>query len=62
MPVYEFRCSTRHAVGDERRPAAEADGPAICPGGHTGAVRPTLVFATTGVTGLATQRISRARG
>jgi hypothetical protein len=25
VPVYEFRCSTCHAVFDERRPMAEAD-------------------------------------
>ena len=32
MPVYEFRCSTCHAVFDERRPMAEADAPATLPG------------------------------
>ena len=31
MPVYEFRCSTCHAVFDERRPMADADAPASCP-------------------------------
>ncbi len=27
MPVYEFRCSTCHAVFDGRRPVADADTP-----------------------------------
>ncbi len=48
MPVYEFRCSTCHAVFDERRPMADADAPATCPGGHVGARRLLPVFATTG--------------
>jgi putative FmdB family regulatory protein len=46
MPVYEFRCSTCHAVFDERRPMAEADAPASCPDGHHGARRLLPVFAT----------------
>ena len=33
VPVYEFRCSTCHAVFDERRPMADADAPATCPDG-----------------------------
>ena len=49
MPVYEFRCSTCHAVFDERRPMAEADAPATCPEGHVGARRLLPVFATTGL-------------
>jgi putative FmdB family regulatory protein len=49
VPVYEFRCTTCHAVYDERRPMAEADAPATCPGGHTGATRLLPVFATTGL-------------
>jgi putative FmdB family regulatory protein len=48
VPVYEFRCSTCHAVFDERRPMADADAPAVCPAGHTGARRLLPVFATTG--------------
>ena len=48
MPVYEFRCSTCHAVFDERRPMDDADAPATCPGGHVGARRLLPVFATTG--------------
>jgi putative FmdB family regulatory protein len=48
VPVYEFRCSTCHAVFDERRPMADADAPAICPDGHVGAHRLLPVFATTG--------------
>jgi putative FmdB family regulatory protein len=48
VPVYDFRCSTGHAVFDERRPMAEADAPAVCPDGHTGARRLFPVFATTG--------------
>ncbi len=49
MPVYEFRCSTCHAVFDERRPMAEADAQAHCPAGHVGARRLLPVFATTGL-------------
>ena len=49
MPVYEFRCSTCHAVFDERRPMADADAPASCPDGHVGARRLFPVFATTGL-------------
>lgn len=49
MPVYEFRCSTCHAVFDERRPMADADAPATCPTGHVGARRLLPVFATTGL-------------
>ena len=48
MPVYEFRCSTCHAVFDERRPMAAADAPAMCPDGHVGAARLLPVFATVG--------------
>ena len=48
MPVYEFRCSTCHAVFDERRLMADADAPASCPDGHVGAKRLLPVFATTG--------------
>jgi putative FmdB family regulatory protein len=48
VPVYEFRCSTCHDVFDERRPMADADAPATCPGGHVGATRLLPVFATTG--------------
>ena len=49
MPVYEFRCSTCHAVFDERRTMAEADAPATCPDGHVGAARLFPVFATVGL-------------
>ncbi len=49
MPVYEFRCSTCHAIFDERRPMADADAPACCPDGHVGARRLLPVFATTGL-------------
>ena len=48
MPVYEFRCATCHTVFDERRPMADADSPATCPGGHHGGQRLLPVFATTG--------------
>jgi putative FmdB family regulatory protein len=48
MPVYEFRCTTCHAIFDERRAMAEADQPAWCPNGHVGAQRLLPVFATTG--------------
>ena len=53
MPVYEFRCSTCHAVFDERRPMADADAPATCPDGHVGARRLLPVFATGGAGGRA---------
>ena len=49
MPVYEFRCSTCHAVFDERRTMAEADAPATCPDGHVGAARLFPVFSTVGL-------------
>jgi putative FmdB family regulatory protein len=49
VPVYEFRCSTCHAVFDERRPMTDADAPATCPDGHVGATRLLPVFATTGL-------------
>jgi len=49
VPVYEFRCSTCHALFDERRPMADADAPATCPDGHVGATRLLPVFATTGL-------------
>ena len=49
MPVYEFRCSTFDARFDERRPMADADAPATCPGGHVGARRLLPVFATVGL-------------
>jgi putative FmdB family regulatory protein len=58
MPVYEFRCSTCHVVDGEQRPMAEADVPAICPGGHAGAARPSPVATTTG---LAAQPLTGAR-
>jgi putative FmdB family regulatory protein len=49
VPVYEFCCSTCHAVFDDRRPMADADAPATCPAGHVGATRLIPVFATTGL-------------
>jgi putative FmdB family regulatory protein len=49
VPVYEFRCSTCDALFDERRPMAQADAPATCPGGHVGARRLLPVFATVGL-------------
>ena len=56
MPVYEFRCSTCHAIFDERRPMADADAPASCPDGHVGARRLLPVFATTGLAAPASPR------
>jgi putative FmdB family regulatory protein len=49
VPVYEFRCLSCHAIFDERRPMADADAPATCPGGHVGARRLLPVFATMGL-------------
>ncbi|MGP0031085.1 MAG: FmdB family zinc ribbon protein [Acidimicrobiales bacterium] len=49
MPVYEFRCRTCDTTYEERRPMADADAPATCPHGHTGAARLLPVFATTGL-------------
>jgi putative FmdB family regulatory protein len=49
MPVYEFRCITCHTVYDDRRPMADADAPATCPAGHTGAARLLPLFAATGL-------------
>jgi putative FmdB family regulatory protein len=47
VPVYEFRCSTCHAVFDERRPMSSADAPATCPRGHVGVRRLMPVFSTS---------------
>ncbi|MGH9093355.1 MAG: FmdB family zinc ribbon protein, partial [Acidimicrobiales bacterium] len=49
MPRYEYRCRTCGDVYEERRAMAEADAPATCPSGHTGAARLLPVFATTGL-------------
>ena len=46
MPRYDYRCRTCGTVYEERRPMAEADAPATCPAGHTGAARLLPVFAT----------------
>jgi putative FmdB family regulatory protein len=48
MPLYDYRCRTCEAVFEDRRPMAEADRPATCPAGHTGAARLLPVFATAG--------------
>ena len=48
MPLYEYRCRTCAVSFDSRRAMADADLPATCPAGHTGAVRLLPVFATTG--------------
>lgn len=48
MPLYDYRCTTCDAVYEARRSMADADAPAVCPSGHTGAVRLLPVFATTG--------------
>ncbi len=47
MPRYEYRCRTCGTVYEERRPMADADAPATCPGGHVGAARLLPLFATT---------------
>lgn len=48
MPRYDYRCRTCGTVYEERRPMGQADAPATCPAGHTGAARLLPVFATTG--------------
>lgn len=48
MPLYEYRCRTCGTVYEQRRPMADADAPATCPNGHTGAVKLLPVFATVG--------------
>lgn len=48
MALYEYRCRTCDTVFESRRPMAQADSPATCPGGHTNAVRLLSVFATVG--------------
>jgi putative FmdB family regulatory protein len=45
MPTYEYRCRTCEDRFELRRPMAESDAPATCPGGHEGAVRLLSVFA-----------------
>jgi putative FmdB family regulatory protein len=50
VPFYEFRCPTCATSFDLRRTMAEADDPATCPDGHTGAVRQmSRVLAVTAV-------------
>lgn len=49
MPRYEYRCRTCGDVYEERRSMADADAPATCPSGHTGAARLLPVFAATGL-------------
>jgi putative FmdB family regulatory protein len=46
--MYEYRCRTCDSRFELRRPMAEADAPAVCPGGHDGAVRLLSVFAAIG--------------
>ena len=48
MPTYEYRCRTCETRFELRRPMAESDAPAECPGGHAGAVRLLSVFAAVG--------------
>jgi putative FmdB family regulatory protein len=48
MPLYDYRCTTCDTVYEARRSMADADHPAVCPDGHTGAVRMLPVFATVG--------------
>ena len=49
MPLYDYRCTTCDTVYEARRSMADADSPARCPQGHTGAVRLLPVFATVGL-------------
>lgn len=49
MPLYDYRCTTCDTVYEARRAMADADQPAVCPEGHTGAVRLLPVFATVGL-------------
>lgn len=53
MPLYEFRCRTCDTTFEERRPMAEANNPATCPDGHSGAVRVLSVFASVNAGGSA---------
>ena len=48
MPRYDFRCRTCDRTYEVSRTMAEADAPATCPDGHTGADRLLPMFATTG--------------
>jgi putative FmdB family regulatory protein len=53
MATYEYRCPTCETRFELRRPMSESSEPAVCPDGHTGAVRLLSVFAavTNGVPG-----------
>lgn len=46
MPLYEYRCLDCDTVFEQRRPMAEADTGAVCPGGHTRAKRLLAMFAS----------------
>jgi putative FmdB family regulatory protein len=48
MPVYEYRCRTCDTRFDARRSAADADGPAVCPDGHSDSRRLLSAFAAGG--------------
>jgi putative FmdB family regulatory protein len=48
VPLYEYRCRTCEDRFELRRPMAEADAPASCPGGHADVVRLLAAFAATG--------------
>jgi len=48
VAVYEYRCPTCESRFELRRPMSEANEPAACPDGHSGAVRLLSVFAAVG--------------
>jgi putative FmdB family regulatory protein len=53
VPLYDFRCRTCGETFEVRRPMAEADAPATCPGGHADTVKLLPLVAVGGRAGSA---------
>jgi putative FmdB family regulatory protein len=51
VPLYDFRCRTCGETFEVRRPMAEADAPAACPGGHADTVKLLPLVAVGGRAG-----------
>jgi putative FmdB family regulatory protein len=51
VPLYDFRCRTCGATFEVRRPMAESDAPAACPGGHADTAKLLPLVAVGGRAG-----------
>jgi putative FmdB family regulatory protein len=51
VPLYDFRCRTCGETFEVRRPMAESDAPAACPGGHADTVKLLPLVAVGGRAG-----------